>query len=421
MDAKVITPHWAGIAQMVGRTLYGEPSRETPHEWRWSRSGKTVKGGSLKLDLVNGVFYDFQRRQGGGVMRWLQTEGETMSDMESMQWLADRGLVDVAPEGAETRKATGPAERNADTHHRMQTMLICGIAINDDDAAPARLWLANKIPTWQGAPPKGMMYIPSGVHLQNAFGSWAAQDGMAGVICAALWTIDEWEYAYRENRRKPVHAVQCIGIRADGSQVVDSKRSLGERRDGVFLCAQQDSIIADTSASRDMYTIGMAEGIADAIAVASMVDIPCVATIGMPSPNAAYIDALLGFGGVNIYADAEGNKTNPKTGAVIAGGMAAASAVMHELNFCAGGDFAKVFVVREGKDAAELSQTINPSSAPMETVNDLYAERDRILASGDTSAARELLVIADGMGYGYDKNTGSFVDKSTGEYAPKAI
>ena len=396
------------IAPQVGQHLHGAPTVVDQRKaiMRWSRSGKSDSG-SIQLDLTTGVFRDWANQVGGGVLKWLVLEGEAIDTESAWKWLKANGFVrdDGMPVKVAPPVQAKRAAPKTDDERGQVVIEFARNALTMDDAnaAPARTWLASKIPTWKArCAPDSMAYIPG--HrpaLASVFGSgWTAQDGFEGAVVFGLRTIDEWMKRNRGIARPEISAVQCIGIASDGAQVNDNKRSLGQLRGRVYML-DCDGILADVTLDARAISVGLCEGIADAISIVSMYGIPAIATIGTPSANAPYIGDLARFGGVDIYADSD---THGR-GQEMAGG------VMRALNAKRGDGYARLLCMADGygKDPADCAAILAIDA--MDDLAGLQSARERILAGGDAAQARRLLKRASDIGYDYDRSRGEFTPR----------
>ena len=72
------------IALEMGLT----PTDKRPHKWRFGSKG------SLVLNLKDDIFYDHEKKTGGGVFQFVIHNGLASNDKEAAQYLKDRGLLD---------------------------------------------------------------------------------------------------------------------------------------------------------------------------------------------------------------------------------------------------------------------------------------------------------------------------------------
>jgi hypothetical protein len=81
---------FAGIMEPVARLLLGEPNRA------FSRGKELRFGsqGSLKVDLNDGIAYDFSDEKGGGVL-WLVERQTGLKGAAAVEWLQQQGLFDA--------------------------------------------------------------------------------------------------------------------------------------------------------------------------------------------------------------------------------------------------------------------------------------------------------------------------------------
>src|SRR5262245_26206417 len=74
----------------LARRFFGEPnphlSKKGANELRFGSNG------SLKVDLKNGRWFDFEANQGGGVLDLIKREVHCASERECFEWLEHEGL-----------------------------------------------------------------------------------------------------------------------------------------------------------------------------------------------------------------------------------------------------------------------------------------------------------------------------------------
>ena len=86
----------AGIMPDVARQLWGEPNRarSTRTELRWGSNG------ARSVDLTKGVWFDFEAKEGGGVLDLIKRERTA----DPWEWLREHGYDNDADRGSKRRK-----------------------------------------------------------------------------------------------------------------------------------------------------------------------------------------------------------------------------------------------------------------------------------------------------------------------------
>src|SRR5262245_39611078 len=81
-------------AQRVAREVLGEPNRQLSNgkEMRWGNHG------SMSLNLEQGLFYDHECNEGGGV-RWLLRHKLGLDEASIDDWLTDRDYIAITSNG----------------------------------------------------------------------------------------------------------------------------------------------------------------------------------------------------------------------------------------------------------------------------------------------------------------------------------
>ena len=92
---------FGGLMEPVARILRGEPtSQPSPTELRFGTHG------SLSVDLEKDSWYDYESKEGGGVLAFLKHEGEVRDLAQGVNWLREHGLT-AAPVQAPAPKPRG--------------------------------------------------------------------------------------------------------------------------------------------------------------------------------------------------------------------------------------------------------------------------------------------------------------------------
>src|SRR5262245_5095034 len=88
MSAADVTADLIALIEPLARKFFGEPNRHL------SRANELRFGsnGSLKIDVKKGTWYDFEDREGGGVLDLIKRETFLTSHRECFEWLEREGL-----------------------------------------------------------------------------------------------------------------------------------------------------------------------------------------------------------------------------------------------------------------------------------------------------------------------------------------
>lgn len=344
----MLTPHnsvdWPSLAQAAALALLGEPTRRTRQEWRWGRRG------SLALYLDRGTWRDFEAGKGGGVLD-LVAHLEGIDRADAWSWLQDRGLVsppgapqDTRPPPAAPRpqsprhaESRAGADVAAETDRRARwarQTWAAAVNIPRDAAHPTRRWLAARHLWRPELPaPAVLRWLPAEAH-------HPARHTGAGSVLALAAPPAAWLAAWPELPQ--AQAVQLIAIDREGGAaeiISPTAGPLGKQSRGV-LQGGAVVILGSPSPEDAREPVRVAEGLADALALAARYAGPAVAALGTAGMQS---EALVGylaawpFGAV-VHADADD-----------AGGQAA-SALRRTVR--AAGGQCRAVMPAQGKDAA---------------------------------------------------------------------
>ena len=332
-------PDWKTITQAVARELKGEPNNHMSNrsELRWGRRGSfqlTTNG------ATEGRWKDWESGQGGrGAISLAEYLLGTDRD-GALDWLRRRGYLSAHPPAPAPRKPTAtpaieqtPIDRSAIA----RSIWASGTTIPHEEAHPVRRWFDNRH-LWRPELPTPPML------------RWRAADSRhtgAGSIVVLLaepmaWT-DQWS-----SLPEPI-AVQIIAIDDDGNAALDKpaemgglgKRTIGNAKGAVV-------VIGNPMLSESTSPVRVAEGVADALAIAARYDTPVVAvtgTSGMRNPELTAWLATAPFGTI-IHADSDSSRK----GRVPAGATAAAFLRLTIAD--SGGEASAIYPPEGYKDAA---------------------------------------------------------------------
>ena len=274
---------WPGLAQAVALELLGEPKRRGPREWRWGNRG------SFALRLDRGSWQDFESGKSGGVLD-LVVHLEGIDRADAMDWLRNRGLLPtadaprtgasaLAPRPTTSRPAPAPAapiERDADAQRRQQWAQRTWAetaAIPRDGDHPARRWLAarhlwrTEIPA-----PTPLGWLPAAAH-------HPARHTGAGSIVVLAAPPAAWLAAWPA--LPDAQAVQLVAVAQDGSPaavVSPTAGPLGKQTRGIL--AGTVTLLGNPIPGDAVDAVRVAEGLADALALAARYAGPAIATLG---------------------------------------------------------------------------------------------------------------------------------------------
>ena len=303
---------WEALVEPVALALLGEPQSRTSTEWRYGRKG------SLAVHVAGdrrGTWYDYEAGVGGGV-RALVEHVEVLDRAEALAWLRERGLlpVGVGPSGR-----VGPGARQTSSSHRRAGPRVSeqglppenrstgrtGPGFPPDDPSerrkvaegywlrstaipaspehPARRWLARRH-LWrpQLELPPAVRWLP------------AHRGPAAGALVAAFWPPGEGQLT----------GVQLVHVDAAGLPAPDrpGPEGLTKRSHGSLAGA-----ICVLGLPAGAPGINVAEGLADALALAARLPWPAVCMGGTAGyRNQALAAWLAGFGAVHVWPDTDG-------------------------------------------------------------------------------------------------------------------
>ena len=212
------------------------------------------------------------------------------------------------------------------------------LPIPTDERHPARLWLAARN-LWRPElpPPAALRWLPGEAHFQGN-----GKHTGAGSLVALVAAPQAWQDAWPD--LPPPQAIQLVAIDAYGNPALDrpaevgglGKRSIGQTTNAVVVFGCPDL-------SATMEPVRVAEGMADALALASRYPGPAIATLGTATMAAQSLGAWLATcpAGVTVHADADGS------------GEAAARKFRR--NVLAAGGIASARLPARGKDAGEAA------------------------------------------------------------------
>ena len=340
------TVDWVGLAQAVALELLGEPKRRGPREWRWGNRG------SFALRLDRGTWQDFEAGKAGGVLD-LVAHLQGIDRAEVPAWLRERGLMPPAdtsragapapaPRPTVARPAPAPAaliEGDVDAQRRQRWARRTWAettAIPRDGGHPARRWMAARRLWRPEIPaPDPLGWLPAEAH-------HPARHTGAGSIVALAAQPAAWLAAWPG--LPEAQALQLVAVAQDGTpaQIVSrTAGALGKQTRGVLPGAV--TLLGNPTGGDAVDAVRVAEGLADALALAARYQGPAIATLGTSGLRLPLLAEYLAARphGAIVHADADDG-----------GGRAAAE--LRRMVQSAGGR-CRAVLPAGGKDAADAA------------------------------------------------------------------
>ena len=273
------TDDWPEILKVVALEVLGQPTERRGNEWRYGRHGSLVVnvGGQRA-----GSWRDFEAGHGGGALELLR-HYQGLDKPQALDWLRARGLLqDSRPESRPTRvenagnraparkeQASGPEPDVLQRIRWARSWWDASQPISTSPEHPARRWLANRR-LWRPELP-----LPAAVRWAPATG----QHTGAGSIVALAAQPVAWAAAWPE--LPELTAVHLVQVDAHGQPALDrhrqdgglAKRTVGQAQGAVVLLGNPQ--LPEAAAP-----VHVAEGLADALALASRFEGTSVAALG---------------------------------------------------------------------------------------------------------------------------------------------
>ena len=353
---------WNAITEAAARSLKGEPNTRLSNrsELRWGTRGSFMLAIGGK-DI--GRWRDWESGEGGrGVIRLVEYLLSTDRN-GALDWLRNAGLLSGHSTAPSPSQRPGPANVGRPREDRAsiaRSIWSAGAPIPRDMEHPARAWFENRN-LWRPELP-----TPTTLRWQKA----SKQHTGAGSIIALLATPEAWT-AQWPNLPEPV-AIQSICIDERGNPALDKPPDLGGlNKRTIGNAAGAVAVIGNPILAEAANPVRVAEGIADALAIAARHDAPVVAvtgTSGMRNPELAAWLATAPAGAV-IHADADSSKKGRAPAGTTAAGF------LRRAIAGAGGDCSALYPPEGFKDAAEAAE-----AAGFDHLSDDWIEYARTLA-----------------------------------------
>ena len=322
------TANWAEILRAVALEVVGQPTERRGGEWRYGRRGSLV----VNVDGNRaGSWYDFEAGHGGGALEFLRHH-EGLDKSQALDWLRSRGFLQDARQGGAGRsqqpataiasprgrsgnrapeRPTGP---DPDAQRRLEwarSWWDNSQPIPRSPDHPARRWLADR-KLWRPDLP-----LPAAIRWAPA----TRRHTGAGSIVALAARPEAWASAWPELPGS--EAVQLVHVNAQGKSALDRPAEYGGLGKRTIGLVQGAVVILGNPCLPDVSEpVHVAEGLADALALASRHEGTAVAALGtsgmMDGPLATWLAAAPR--GVQVHCDTD----EPKLGRPPAGRRAAA-------------------------------------------------------------------------------------------------
>ena len=260
---------WVEITKGLALRFWGDPNSRLSNirEWRWGNRG------SRRLDLKRGTWHDFEAGKYGGAIDLVMRE--TGSDRSgAVAWLRRHHYLtrrdSLTPPHANLSELRGSVRHRDDAPDRLsraRARWSDSEPIPSDPHHPARMWLAARNLWRPEVPvPEALRWLPRHENIPAA-----------GLVIVPLAHIAEWALSWPTT---PVpQAVHTVAVSEDGTASVDRSDDLGLGKRTVGV-ARNHVVVFGSPIVEQHAVWRVAEGVADALAIASRCIGPVVATIG---------------------------------------------------------------------------------------------------------------------------------------------
>lgn len=339
---------WNRVAECAARELRGEPNPRLCRrgELRWGTRGSFVL---FTAGDRAGVWRDWESGRGGRGAVQLAEYLLGVDRTAALSWLRLAGLLEGSVPSRPALVASVSAPSRVVSPDVALRLWRRSSSISLDAAHPARLWLSRRR-LWRGLlpVPPSLRWLPAG-----------PQHRGAGSIVCLLAPPVSWASAWPDV--PDPHAVQLLSLDSDGAPALDrspeagglSKRTLGPALGSVFVVGSP--LLPDcVGAAR------VAEGVADALALASRYPGAAVATLGTSGMAASDLAGWLATAcsGVVIHADADGSSAGRAPAGITAAGR------LRYLIACAGGSSRASYPPPGCKDVADAAAALGFAPLP---------------------------------------------------------
>ena len=280
---------WPGVVRAVATSLVGEPTHKTATQWRFRRRG------SLAVNVAGenaGQWYDFEAGVGGGGVDLVRhligcDRSAAVAWLQRQRLLPDTQGRVVAGQPAVARKPVGeqnvpPAHANRIAWARATWSMSEPIPMSR--IHPVRQWLARRN-LWCPELP-----VPDSLRWLPAVSERRRHCGSGSIVALAAEPMD-WTISWPE--LPAPRGVQLTGVASDGTPADLETKSgwLGKQSRGVLT----DCVVVFGNPLWDEATaaVRIAEGVADALALASRYDGPALATFGTSPMRSGHLAVWL--------------------------------------------------------------------------------------------------------------------------------
>ena len=280
---------WPGVVRAVATSLVGEPMHKTATEWRFRRRG------SLAVNVAGenaGQWYDFEAGVGGGGVDLVShligcDRSAAVAWLQRQRLLPDTPGRVVAGQPAVARKPVGEQNVPPDHANRIawaRATWSMSEPIPMSRIHPVRQWLARRNLWCPELPvPDSLRWLPATSERRRHCGS--------GSIVALAAEPMDWTISWPE--LPAPRGVQLSGVASDGTPADLETKSgwLGKQSRGVLT----DCVVVFGNPLWNEATaaVRIAEGVADALALASRYDGPALATFGTSPMRSGHLAVWL--------------------------------------------------------------------------------------------------------------------------------
>lgn len=293
---------WAAASAAAAQLLLGDPNPRLSNrrERRWGRKG------SLALNLETGFWKDYEADETGGTLQLIARQ-TGWRPQQAMEWLVEQGIIPPRPEADPTGSGYLSTSENpapTPTHASASTTTALPEHIFPAGGATTPEQARQK---WQQGQPLEAIPLPRPVAawlrrrrlwppdapLPAALRWLEKQTGpTAGQIAVLLAPAPDWQAAWPD--LPPPQALQLIAIDAQGRPAADKpppepprdKRNLGPSHGALLL-------LGNPRYGQPWQDLQIAEGAADALAIAARRPGPALAVLGAGALNSPRLEQWL--------------------------------------------------------------------------------------------------------------------------------
>lgn len=287
---------WKALTYRLAEQYFGPPDPKNSSRTVWKWAGR----GGFQINRETGQWYCFTAQRGGSAIALVEYH-EGVDRAAALQWLKDRGHLGDSPNHRSPYgkpPSTSPIRQSTDGRSKKderrtaRKLWAAAVPVPSHPEHPARHWLAQRN-LWRPDCP-----LPAAVRWQSF-----TRNQVGGAIVAAFAPPADWKSAWPAALEPAaIASLECIFVGIDGSPTVDrpvelgglQKRSYGSRRGAYCLLGPPDFTGG----------VAVAEGLADALALAARRPEPVVCTGGTGGMAQPELKSWLkDAGSVAIYCD----------------------------------------------------------------------------------------------------------------------